>query len=157
MKLIAHRGNINGPNKELENTEEYIISAIKQGFYAEIDVWLYNDLLYLGHDKLENITSLKFLQEYSEKLYIHCKNINALNYLIKFKELNLFFHNTDDATLTRNGEIWTYPSKQLFENSICVMPEWNIHNLEEIKEKLKELYKYDIIGICSDYLSILFS
>ena len=38
MKLIAHRGNIVGPNPLEENKLEYIEAAIAGGYDAEIDV-----------------------------------------------------------------------------------------------------------------------
>jgi hypothetical protein len=47
MILIAHRGNLNGPNKESENMPDYINIAIEKGFYVEIDVWLINNKLFL--------------------------------------------------------------------------------------------------------------
>ena len=37
MKLIAHRGNINGPC-ERENSPEYILETINLGYDCEIDV-----------------------------------------------------------------------------------------------------------------------
>ena len=38
MKLISHRGNINGPDLEKENTIEQIFIAIGKGFDVEVDV-----------------------------------------------------------------------------------------------------------------------
>jgi len=38
MKLIAHRGNINGPNALEENNPEYIDSAKPLGYNVVIDV-----------------------------------------------------------------------------------------------------------------------
>ena len=35
----------------------------------------------------------------------------------------LFEHQEDDVTLTSEGYIWTYPNKQLTDNSIAVLPE----------------------------------
>ena len=32
MKLIAHRGNINGPKYDLENKPKYIMNAINKGY-----------------------------------------------------------------------------------------------------------------------------
>ena len=43
MEIIAHRGNLNGPQPENENNPEYINSALELGFSAEIDVWWHND------------------------------------------------------------------------------------------------------------------
>ena len=39
MKLIAHRGNINGPNIEEENKPNYLINTINKGFFVELDLW----------------------------------------------------------------------------------------------------------------------
>jgi glycerophosphoryl diester phosphodiesterase len=39
MKLIAHRGNTEGPNPLEENKPEYIEEAIENGFDVEIDIW----------------------------------------------------------------------------------------------------------------------
>ena len=38
MILIAHRGNIDGPNPEMENNPQYIDKAIDSGYNVEIDV-----------------------------------------------------------------------------------------------------------------------
>ena len=43
MKLIAHRGNINGPNPEMENNPEYILNTLSLGYDCEIDVHLINN------------------------------------------------------------------------------------------------------------------
>ena len=39
MILIAHRGNIDGPNPELENSLQYIDKAIDSGYNVEVDIW----------------------------------------------------------------------------------------------------------------------
>ena len=49
MILIAHRGNMNGPN-EYENGQKYCEEAIAQGFNIELDVW-YTDSWWTGHDR----------------------------------------------------------------------------------------------------------
>ena len=38
MILISHRGNINGPNPEMENNPEYIQKALDLGYDVEVDV-----------------------------------------------------------------------------------------------------------------------
>ena len=50
MILIAHRGNISGPNPEMENRPEYVKKAIDLGYNVEVDVWYENNQLFLGHD-----------------------------------------------------------------------------------------------------------
>ena len=53
MILISHRGNINGPKKELENNPIYIQNAIDLGYQVEIDIWKIEDDFFLGHEAPE--------------------------------------------------------------------------------------------------------
>lgn len=142
MILIAHRGNHCGSNYLRENSVSYIEEAIKLGYEVEIDIWVKNDEIWLGHDYAKYPCSINFLKKNSKKLWIHCKNLEALFYLNQEKNLNVFFHDIDDATLTSHGYIWTYPSKPLMPNSICVMPELGV------KGNIKECY-----GICSNFIA----
>ena len=111
--LIAHRGNMDGPNPEKENHPDYIMAAVKAGFDVEVDVWNVDGDFYLGHDKPQYKTSLDFLS--NPNFWIHCKDIKSLHYLTEcahcwdFKDC--FFHNTDDVTLTLRSWMWTYPGK----------------------------------------------
>ena len=50
MILISHRGNIDGKKPHLENQPDYIDEAIALGYDVEIDVWLIDGVLFLGHD-----------------------------------------------------------------------------------------------------------
>ena len=134
MKVISHRGNLNGPNKQAENTIESIKSAINLGFDVEIDVWYIDNILYLGHDSDSLITdhNLKnFLLENSSKLWIHCKNIESLVNLLNFSELNLFGHSNDEYVLTSKHNIFCKPGVPTNEKSIIVMPEMSLFYSEE--------------------------
>jgi len=143
MKLIAHRGNFLGINKEKENSIDYIINAIKNGYDVEIDIRKIDNDLYLGHDTAQYKVNLNFLLQYSEYLWIHCKNIEALDFLINYTELNIFSHDYDEYVLTSKGFIWCYPGKNLTSRSILVMPEKNGIDYHTIVNK--QLY-----GVCSD-------
>jgi hypothetical protein len=144
MILISHRGNVNGPNKERENGLDYIDEAINAGYEVEIDLWSREGKLYLGHDAPQYAVAVEWLENRLTKLWVHCKNIEALEVAYWFKDmrhLNYFWHETDTVTLTSQGFIWAYPGKQPIINSIAVMP---------------ELYEEDTkhcIGICSDYIN----
>jgi len=140
MKLIAHRGNINGPNKQ-ENHPNYILETIKLGYDCEIDVRYINGQLFLGHDNPEYNIELNFLLENSNYLWIHCKNISALDFLLSYDQLNIFWHQEDSYTLTSKGFIWSYPKTETTKKSIVLMPEWSDYSFS------KESY-----GICSDYI-----
>lgn len=146
MKLIAHRGNINGPNKEKENKPEYIIEAINKGYYVEIDLWLIDDKLYLGHDNPQYVIEETFLSDIEKKLFCHCKNIAALQYILKNKpNIECFYHEDDKCVLTSKSNIWHhYNTPEFTYKSICVMPELSNKKLDFSK----------CIGICTDYVKI---
>ena len=147
MTLISHRGNIMGKKPQLENQTDYIQAAIDAGFQVEIDIWVQDNLLYLGHDGPQYPVDVEWLQERTHKLWIHCKNIPALEYFDS-SNFHYFWHQNDEYTLTSEGFIWTYPYKELTENSICVQPEWNPDiNLRE--------FNPICYGICSKYVSII--
>ena len=50
MILISHRGNLNGKIPENENCPDYIDKAIHSGYDVEIDIWMIDNELFLGHD-----------------------------------------------------------------------------------------------------------
>ena len=143
MILIAHRGNINGPNKLNENKPDYILETIKLGYDCEIDVWKINNNLLLGHDKPDYEINLDFLLDNCSKLWIHCKNIDSLDYLIQFKELNIFWHEEDHYTITSKCYVWAHPKSEMTSNTIIVMPEHKNNQYDFTK----------CLGICSDYIS----
>jgi glycerophosphoryl diester phosphodiesterase len=151
MKLIAHRGNIDGPDPSKENNPEYIEQAIAQGFDVEIDL-RYSSIdnkFYLGHDNLQYEINLSWLSLHIDYLWIHCKDIESLYYFANNNNsYNYFWHQEDDFTLTSKGYIWTYPGKSYTTKSIIVMPEWENSDWDKIK--IVECY-----GICSDYVSKL--
>jgi hypothetical protein len=142
MILISHRGNINGKFESWENEPTYIDKAISEGYDVEIDVWFVNNVLYLGHDKPEYGVDFRWFRDRVLHIWIHCKNIESLNY---FKEINYdfnyFWHQNDDVTITSKGYFWTYPGKTLTKNSIACMPE--TENFQDIEKAY---------GICSDYI-----
>lgn len=150
MKLISHRGNINGPNPLEENSPDYIERAINLGYDVEVDIRYEPNVdgLYLGHDDCQYVINWLWLSKYKDKLWIHCKNIEAL-YEFSFESsgYHYFWHQEDDYTLTSKNYIWTYPGKKVTQNSVIVMPEWNIKN--DNFEKIKEI---NCFGICSDYI-----
>jgi hypothetical protein len=152
MKLIAHRGNIDGPNPSEENSLEYIDSALNKGYDVEVDIFYntFSDSLYLGHDDSQHVVERYWLASRIEKLWIHCKNIEALYYFSsKTGGYNYFWHQNDDYTLTSKNYIWTYPGKPYTSRSVIVMPE------KFLKDDFQSLMVYNCYGICTDYPSKL--
>jgi len=141
MRLISHRGNLNGPNPSRENRLDYIQEALDMGYDVEIDVWISDTSIYLGHDLPETKVPLEWLLERSEKLWIHCKNIAAMVYLKEYGELNVFWHEADKITLTSRSFIWAFPGMQPINKSIAVLPEMYDEPVD------------NCCGVCSDYIS----
>jgi len=141
MKLISHRGNINGRLKSFENQPTYIDLAIADGYDVEVDVWYKDKILWLGHDKPQYKIDIIWFIDRLSKLWVHCKNVTALVY---FKEcgypINYFWHENDTVTLTSLNHIWAFPGKQPIDNSIAVLPEIYNDNISTCS------------GICSDII-----
>jgi len=138
--LISHRGNINGPIPEKENSVSYINEALREGYDVEIDVWLINNELFLGHDHPDYKINLEFLL--GKSLWCHAKSIDALEFLMSH-DIRCFWHQSDDVTLTYPDMLlWTYAGKQLTKRSICC-------NLGKKNKELDSCY-----AVCSDYISL---
>ena len=101
MKLIAHRGLTQGPNKDLENNPDQILKAKNQGYDCEIDLWKINADLWLGHDAPQYPISQKFLDRNYESIWIHAKNLNALYFLTGGLSVRIY---TGPATFTTSTE-----------------------------------------------------
>ena len=140
MILISHRGNIDGRKVPFENRPSYIDEAIEAGYDVEIDVWYHQHSFWLGHDYGQYEIDINWLKERSHTLWIHCKNVEALEWFNIIGRFNYFWHEEDTATLTSKLFIWAYPGKQPIKCSIAVMP---------------EIYNDDVtqcVGICSDVI-----
>lgn len=150
MILISHRGNINGKNELLENSKEYIDTAIEFKYDVEIDVWSIDKQLYLGHDGPQYKVTKKWLIERKKNLWIHTKNFNALSDLIE-TELKLFFHEKESHTTIHNSKfIWSH---NIFEaNHKSVIPLLDEISLDKYINTNKNKVVY---GICSDYVERL--
>ena len=103
MKLISHRGNINGKQPNKENAPFYINNALKLGYNVEIDIWWYNNSFYLGHDIPTYKIGVKYLHDY--RLWCHAKNLEAIVEMSKHPTIHYFWHQSDDYTLTSESLI----------------------------------------------------
>lgn len=151
--LIAHRGLLDGPDAELENSIASIELARRLDYDVEIDLWYVDKKWYLGHDEpryhvdvnwLKKINSKNYLD--SNHLWIHTKNIECLYELRRIRwPGHVFYHEDDSVTVTSTGFIWThFKTDTLTPLSICVLPENT-----QIWEKINEL---NVHGICTDYI-----
>ena len=143
MRLIAHRGNMSGPSAQ-ENHPDHIREALQAGFDVEVDVWLIDGDIWFGHDEPQYPAHITVL---NNRYWLHCKNIEALRFFggIEINEANVFWHESDDYTLTNKRFIWTNIGKDLTGRSIMVMPEVTDSTLENTLD-------VDCSGICSDWI-----
>ena len=143
MKLIAHKGNINGPNPAIENNPEQIDVCITAGYDVEIDLWWDAEerKLWLGHSERQYEITWWWLAGRSNHLWIHCKDFPTLHeFTTNTSGYNYFWHQGDDYTLTSKRHIWSSPGKPYNENTVIV------------EEDPLALHDYNCYGICSDYV-----
>jgi hypothetical protein len=144
MILISHRGNIDGKKPHLENSPSYIDEAIELGYDVEVDLWFVDGKFMLGHDEPQYEIDFKWLEDRSDRLWVHCKDIPSVEYFtenaIKCAEINWFWHENDTMTLTSFGYVWVYPGRQPILRSIAVMPEREGDDISSC------------LGICSDVI-----
>lgn len=141
MKIVAHRGNLFGPDEKKENTLSSIEKCLSLNIEVEIDIFFMDGSFFLGHDYPKMAIGKDFLIRNKNKLWIHCKNSDALFELSKTKT-NFFWHQEDDFALTSKKNIWTYPKKKVCEKSIIVC---------QTKKQTKEYRTKNILGICTDW------
>ena len=143
MKLIAHRGNTKGPCPELENEPEYVLAAIRAGFDCEVDLRLIDGEMFLGHDEPKHRVDEEFILFHRSKLWIHCKNFQAIEWIAETgSEVNGFWHENDSYTLTSQAIIWTYPGHLVGSRSVIV------DNRPEALAVLRD----SLYGLCGDYV-----
>jgi len=123
-----------GRNEKLENNPVHVFPLSKR-CQVEIDLWRVNDMLFLGHDA----PTYKIKQKlFNKNLWIHCKNLSAVEFMSKTK-YNWFWHENDKMTLTSKGYIWCFPEVYM-KDGITVM---NCASVPPAKLK----------GICTDFLN----
>jgi len=148
MYIIAHRGNVDGPNPERENSPDYIDEALKLGYDVEVDLRSKNGELYLGHDNPQYPVNLEWLQRNQEKLWIHCKDRESLEYCSSVDfNLHYFYHDTDAYVLTSKGYGMVLVGQFPYNNSIIVLPE-SIGYYNKYEERYDKILSTK--GICTD-------
>ena len=151
MKLIAHRGNLNGPNLGSENHPYHIEDCIDKGYDVEIDVRYdpKTERLWLGHDTPDYPVTWWWLAGRADHLWIHCKDITTLHQFSNATNgYNYFWHETDKYTLTSKNYIWTFPGRPFCRKSVIVMPEWSDYDWDLLRAT-------NCYGICTDYVEKL--
>ena len=137
IRLISHRGNIDGPDK-LENHPDRIKYALKIGYDVEIDIWNLDGVLYLGHDVPEHNIRIDFLNQH--RLWIHCKNKEAA---VECWAYHSFCHTGDPFTYTTTGKIWLHDLSMKIDENVIIP----LIDIEDLKKEIDGVP----YAICTDY------
>lgn len=136
MKIISHRGNLNGRIPDQENHPLYVQAAIDAGYEVEIDVWYMEEKFYLGHDEPLYFVDDSWLKHRSSLLWCHAKNEQALDQMLRLG-IHCFWHESDRFTLTSRSIPWCFPNNYQSKGVTVVFgPDINIR---------------DVFGVCTDY------
>lgn len=154
MRIISHRGNLDGPNPSYENHPEYINGAISNGFKVEVDLWETvgdaTGAFYLGHDE-----PIHKLFEFSYDHIYHCKDLRTFLYMDSlgiYPKFEFFYHTEEAIVHTSYNWRWIHPNflrvaslvkrPEKLNKSIAVLP-------EQTDLTNEELMRFG--GICTDY------
>ena len=145
MKIISHRGNLNGVDLERENNPYYIDECIHKGFDVEIDLRTKDHSFFLGHDYPQYSISIEWLLQRKNNLWIHIKDFQSLVKILDHKnELKFFCHEGDKYTLISNNMIWSHDLENPM-NNYCIIPLLSI-------DQVKNYNQTGMFGICTDYV-----
>jgi len=143
MKIIAHRGNIQGPIPARENAPDYVDEAIAAGFDVEVDLRMVGKDFYLGHDFPLYPVSADWISKRSDRLLIHLKDFASLR--ARSSLWHTFCHSRDTFTFTSRGYIWLH-DLSITPDSMTLVP--------LITKELRVSYPRSIMGgICTDFCS----
>jgi len=147
LRLISHRGNLNGPSRSTENSPKQIDVCIDLGYDVEIDIRFCGDRFYLGHDFAENPVDRRWLENRADRLWVHCKDACSLD-LLSNSYLNCFWHDKDDYTVTTCGYVWAYPGKRIISNCVLCLPE----NVKPVDDSTWDWKNNASFAVCSDFI-----
>ena len=112
-----------GANQALENSPAYIDAAILAGYDVEIDLRFIAGGIFLGHDDPVYEVDLDWVLKRKDRLYVHAKTLETVQFLSSLDDVHFFFHDEDDCTLTSRKTVWVHPKARPIEGCIFVMPE----------------------------------
>jgi len=146
MKIISHRGNINGIVADKENRPSYLDCAIQMGYDVETDIRYINGEFWLGHDTPDYKINETWILNRSENIWFHCKDLNSA---IKLKKLNkkikYFCHFQDQYIITSTNHFWVHDfNLEIDEN--CIIPLLDEESILQFNNKI-------VYAICTDYVN----
>jgi hypothetical protein len=148
MRLISHRGNTMGPDPSRENNPQYIQAAIDKGYDVEVDARLLQGGIFLGHDRPDYQVDLPWLVARKDRLWIHTKNFQAIDFLIPH-DLRVFYHQHERHVVIGNTRaLWSCDLSEA--NGRSVVPMMGLEEIQRYKSLAPGFH-----GVCSDYVEEL--
>lgn len=143
MLKIAHRGNFQGQNRELENSFSYLEAALDSEYHIEVDIRYLDNNWWLGHDEPDyKVTEQQLDRLPWTRTWYHAKNFGALELLAQ-RGLNVFAHDNDKFALTSRGFYWTALREYENKNMVVMVSNPTPKILQELKTR-------NVYGICCD-------
>jgi len=144
--IISHRGCLIGPDPLRENHPYWIESALLVVDMVEVDIWVVDNKLWLGHDRPIHSIQENFLSDIGiQSIIWHAKNPAALDFFIRSNaDLHYFWHTYENYVFTSKGYVWTYCGNDIVagERAVAVLPEndkqWDISSAA---------------AVCTDYVA----
>ena len=150
MKIISHRGNINGPVLDRENRPSYIDCALQLGYDVEVDIRFINNKFWLGHDTANYEVNTIWIMKRKENLWFHCKDLTSAVELERLDPtINKFCHISDPYVIVSTGKLWVH-DLSLDLNNMCIIP---LLSLDDINNNNNNnlIYNKNIYGVCTDF------
>jgi hypothetical protein len=153
MLIISYQGIYDGQNFESANTPEQIAKAFNSGFSCMVDVWRFDDKLYLGRENDYIEVTDRYLQ--GSKWWLNCQNQDAYDYLLaqprKLYPNVFIFPNVDtesEPTTTTSNKTIVPGTVPIDNDSVVYLP--------EIDDKgLLSTVHLRCFGICSVYCTFI--
>jgi hypothetical protein len=147
MKIISHRGNLDGPDLSIENSPAQIDKCISLGYDVEVDLRMKNGIPVLGHDYGQYEVSLSWIRNRASNLLIHVKEFDALVWLQENIPNSRFFcHQNDDFTIVSDGFIWVHNLNVKVDDK-CIIPLISQDQLKELHFMINK-----VKAICTDHV-----
>lgn len=128
MVIISYQGIYDGQNFESANTPDQIGKAFNQGYSCMVDVWRFDNKLYLGRENDWIEVTDRYLQ--GSRFWLNCQNTDAYDYLmaqpVKLYPNVFKFSNVDTEstpTTSRRGQTIVPGNVPIDNNSIVYLPE----------------------------------
>lgn len=142
--FISNRGNLFGPQPEVENSPLAITLALKAGFHVKVDVhWdVEQAQWWLGRNEQHYDVDEMLLLD--PRIWCRACDVEALSNLLEIGA-HCFAHAVDPWVITSHGFVWYHPAQAPpASRGVLVLP-------ERFSPRPLASWQY-LAGVCTDYV-----